>query len=163
MKMALLINEKAVRERLGKAIESPDIAVRGYPTAAKALAEFANERYDLIVIDWQVHPGFESGVAVIDQLAAEIPKISGDRRLYYWEVGRSVIDAIRAGESPNHATPMIVIFPDFDQCGVNGNISRDAAEADIAAKQPAEPLFGSSTGSLKEAVARHLATLTEHN
>ena len=41
MKAAFLINERTLRQKLARAIESPDLQIEEFPTASKALAKRA--------------------------------------------------------------------------------------------------------------------------
>ena len=156
MKVAFLIGEEALRKKLAKCIGPDNLTLEEYPTATKALTAFSSEQYDLIVIHWKVYPGFGSGDPRIDELAELIPNIELNANVFYWEVGLRVIDAIRAEDTPNQATPVIAIFPDLGRAGFGAGdeLNRESIESDIASRQPAEAIYGSSEADFTNAVTR---------
>jgi hypothetical protein len=156
MKAAFLIAERALRSRLAGCIDSPGVTVDEFPTAAKALVEFTDTSYDLIVLHWKVHPGLGAGDTRIDELATLIPNAKYNRNVFYWEVGLRVIDLIRSEDSANQTTPVIIIFPDLSQSGYGrgDELTRDAVDADIAIRQPIEAIYGLSMAAFRGAVAR---------
>jgi hypothetical protein len=162
MKVAFLIGEQALRRKLAGLIGPADVTVKEYPTAAKALTKLVEEGYDLIVIHWKVYPGFGSGDKRIDELAGMIPGVKLNRNVLYWEVALRVIDAIRAEGSVNRATPVIVILPKLGPSGpgTGDQLTKESVQSDIAARQPAEAVYGSSAVEFSKAFARHLPGLT---
>ena len=159
MSLALLANERALRAKLAKCITGvTEVAVEEYPTAAKALAKLSAKHYDLVALHWQVYPGLGSGDSHIDQLASLIPHAKLNRNLLYWEVGLRVIDMIREEDCPNRTTPVVVMLPELGRsvfCEPDV-LTRDAVERAIAARQPAEAVYGPSPDRFAKAVARQL-------
>lgn len=158
MKAAFLISERALRLRLAKHLEPHYGEIEEYPTAAKALTRLVVRHYDLIVMHWKVYPGFGSGDSRIDELAGLIPNMKLNSNAFYWEVGLRVLDLIRADDSANCSTPVIVVFPDLAQSsfGMGDQLSRDSVESDLSTRQPAEALFGVSAVESSEFLARNL-------
>lgn len=159
MKIAFLINERALRDKLARTFEGGEAVIEEYSTAAKALAKLATNPYDLVVLHWKVHPGLGSGDSRIDELADLIPLAKLNRNVLYWEVGLRVIDAMREKDSPNRATPVIVIFPDLGPAAFDtgDDLTRESVEADLAGRQPAEAVYWSSAAEFVKAVGRHLS------
>jgi hypothetical protein len=158
MRIAFLMNERALRATLAQSIAWTAAAIEEYPTAAKAMAKLAAGRYDLVALHWKVHPGFGAGDAYLDELATLLPTTELNADVLYWEVALRVIDILRAEDSPNRVTPVVVVFPDLARAeyGAADELTREAVERDLAARSPAEAVFGSSDARFSEAVARLL-------
>lgn len=158
MKVAFLVGERALCARLVGCVASEDVTVKEYPTAAKALTKLETERYDLIVIHWKVFPGLGSGDPSIDELADLIPMAEMNRNVLYWEVTLRVMDAIRAEDSSNRATPVIVVLPELGPAGfgIGDELTRESVESDLTPRQPAEAVYGTSAVAFSEAAARFL-------
>ena len=159
MKIAFLMSEQALRTRLAGGIQWANATVEEYPTAAKALPKLTGTPYDLIAMHWKVYPGVGSGDGRFEELAGIIPNAELNRNVFYWVVGLRVIDLIRQEDSENRATPVIAMFPVLApvEFGGEDQLSRESVESDIAARQPAEALYGFSVDEFSEAVTRHLA------
>jgi hypothetical protein len=139
MKIALLVNDKDSRTELVRSVEASGATADEYATAAKAIGMFGATRYDLIIIQWQVHPGLKPSDPSIKELAAMIPVVSMNRNVLYWETALRVIDIIRMEESPNKATPIILIFPDLGESAFEAGdrLAKESVESDLAERQPA--------------------------
>jgi len=158
MKVVFLVGERALRERYAKCIESADVEIEAYPTAAKALVKLETRPYDLVAIHWKAYPGFASGDPRIDELAELIPATKLNQNVLYWEVALCVIDALRAEDSPNQATPVIAILPVLGRggYGTGDDLTIDSVESDIAARQPAQVVYGTSASDFANAASRYL-------
>jgi hypothetical protein len=160
MRIAFLVGERALRQKLAEPLEAADVTIDHFPTVAKALGAFETKHYDLIVLHWKAYPGFGCGDSKLDNLAALIPTVEFNRNLLYWEVGLRVINLVRDEESPNRTTPLLVLFPDLGRAEFGGGdqLTRESVLADLADRPPAEALFGSSRDDFCEAVARLLSS-----
>jgi hypothetical protein len=158
MKIAFLINERALRDNIAHAISHLDVSIDHYSTASKALAKLTAIAYDLVVIHWKVYPGLGCGDATIDDYSRLIPETSLNTNLLYWEVGLRVIDVMRDVETVNHTTAVILLFPDLPEAGfcIGDQLTRDSVCADVATRQPAVTLFKPSTRDVTEAIQRTL-------
>ena len=138
MRIAFLINERALRAKFAKCVHSSGVTIDEYSTAAKALGKLSTNRYDLIVIHWKVHPGLGSGDPRIDELAMMIPNSKLNRNVFYWEVGMRVLDTAHAEDSANRETPAILLLPELDRpVFADDQLTKESVESDIAARQPA--------------------------
>jgi len=158
MRIALLMNQESARTNLARVMGQANATVDEYSTASKALVKLTTVRYDLVAIHWKVYPGVGSGDPSIDELAALIPHTELNRNLLYWEVGLRVIDAMREEGSPTRETPVIVMFPNLGPSTFNtgDDLARESVESDLAIRQPACAVFGSSIEQFTSAVSGFL-------
>ena len=159
MKVALLINDRESREDLSKGLETEGRTTDEYATAAKALGMLCATRYDLILMHWKVHPGQRPGDPQIKELATLIPVVSRNRNVLYWETALRIIDMARMEDSPNRATPIMVIFPDLGQSTFESQdrLSEEAVQADLAAREPATLITEMRREDILAAVEQQLA------
>ena len=161
-KVALLINDRESREALAGKIEEWGGTADQYPTAAKAMDMFGAARYDLIVVHWQVYPGQKASDPKVKELAAMIPVVKFNRNVLYWETALRVIDTIRAEESPNRITPLMVIFPDLGRSSFESGdrLARENVESDLTSLQPATIIAEISRERIVECLAHNIAART---
>lgn len=144
MKVALVINERATRERFADCISSNGHEAHEYATAEKALGKLTTLGYDLVVIHWQVHPGWGASDAKIRDIAALIPTVTENRNLLYWEAALRLIDLLRDQGSPNRTTPVVVIFPETRPFDSDDSLDRESIDADLKTRQPATVISNTS-------------------
>jgi hypothetical protein len=165
MKVALLINDKESRETLARGIQAKGATTDEFATAAKALGMLVASRYDLIVIHWQVHPGIKASDPKLQELASMIPVISMNRNVLYWETALRVLDIVRAEDSMNKATPVIVLFPGLDEPGFKAEdrLARESVDSDLAKRQPATVISAMLSDEIIGMLGRHLSNaLSRH-
>ena len=159
MEMAMLINERAVRSELRKAIGRPDLQIDEYATATEALKGLSSKGYALIVIDWKVYPGFGSDDPAIAEYADMIPKMRHNENLLYWQVELRVLESIRAAESPNRDTGVLLRLPEIPPIalfGVGDDLTRESIEEDLRGKEPVEAFYGVALAAWAEAMKHRL-------
>jgi hypothetical protein len=162
MNVAILMNERALRARVGQAAAAAGATVKEYSTAAQALAGVAENAHDLIVMDWKGFPGVGSMDSALNDLAAMIPEAELNQNLIYWEVALRVLDAVREEDSPNRSTPVIIRCPEPVPAGFDAgdSLPLESMEEDLATRQPVQALYDVPVAAFCEAVARRVDELT---
>ena len=159
-RLALLINEQAVRERVTDTL-GDGVSVDTFPTAAKALTGLTATRYDLIVMDWKVYPGFGADDEVLRELATTLPNIRHNENLLYWQVILRVLELLREEDASNRSTPVVLRLPHlFDYrfgMELEDPLTLDAVRDDLRGKEPVDALYGVPLAEFIDAIRRAAA------
>jgi hypothetical protein len=159
--VAVLINRRADREVVSARIGSADVSVDQYATATQALGALVRTRFDLIVMEGKVYPGFGCPDAAIRELAEMLPNNRYSENLLYWQVGLRILETVRSDEGRNRETPVVIRFPELQNYSfaVGDELTRDSVESDLEDKGPVTPCFGVPMAAFAERVAEALAAL----
>jgi len=161
MEIALLINERAIREAFVAGIGGENVGIKEYSTAADALREFLSKRFDLIVLDWKIYPGYGCSDVEIRELATLIPVSPGNENLLYWQVALRVIDNIRSEESQNVRTPVIFRFPQLPELyvfGMGDDLTKETISTDLKGKGLIETIYGVNMKEFIELARKRMVT-----
>jgi CheY-like chemotaxis protein len=158
MKVALLINDKALRLSLAESLTALGVTVTEWPTAAKAVDVVETTLFDLIVVHWKVHPGLNLRDPQLREISNLIPMVVLNRNVLYWESALRVFDLIRGEDSLNRATPIVVIFPGLSEHNAEDGdrLARESVDADLADRQPSAVISETSRDKIAALVAKHL-------
>lgn len=161
MKIALLVNDRESRENLAKALATSSVVVDEYPTAEKALQKLTTVHYDLIAIHWQVYPGLNPENPRIKSFSVALQKTKLNRSALHWEVGLTVMDAIRADGSVNVKTPIVVILPGLDKTRYDAGekLTTESVDSALATRQPASAIWETLTEQIAEKLRQRLSRL----
>lgn len=144
MNVSVLINRRDLREAICNKVTGPGSLAAGYATASDALSKILSTRHDLIVIDAKVYPGLGSTDSSISEFATLLPKTEYNENVLYWEACLRVVALIRADDSINRETPIILRVPQSILTPVDGSDALDpnGIERDLAADAHTELLMG---------------------
>lgn len=162
MSVGILINPRAEFQRIADAGGGAD-AVH-YASADKGLDGLTKLEHDLIAIVWRVFPGRASGDEDIDLLASTLPHMEYNENLVYWQILVRVIQIIRADESANADTPIVVSLPNVFTTIVadfSDDLTPEGIAGDARKLRDVEILYGLSHDDLGRHLSHRLDARTE--
>lgn len=146
MEVAVLINDRALRTKFVAGIGgNSKVIVKEISTASDALRAFSSKRFDLIILDWKIYPGYGCNDAEIRDLALLIPDSPNNENLLYWQVALRVIENIKCEESRNIETPIVFRFPELPESyafGMGDELTRETISTDLKGKGLIEVIYG---------------------
>jgi hypothetical protein len=157
--IALVINERSVRDELTSLLGLPPDKVRSYPTATDAMMSMPSTPFAAIIVDAMVFPGLGSDDPEVHQLALLIPDTKMNKAVLYWQVALRLIKSVRATGSRNENTPLVFIFPDLPlrHAGMGADqLTREAVDADLQDWQPAVAVYGKQLADVAELTRRYI-------